>query len=228
MKITFEVEPTTQADREAVVALIARLAASTTAFTTDARQGPVNPTPLPAPALEAPAPETAHAETLAQDVEETGDLSEPVNGTAKPKRIRDRTAERAAAKAKAEAEAEAKAKAEAENKAADDDDDDDDEDPLSPAIPAPPAVPAPAPAPPQPAAKAAKARTPQQSLDDALVVLRCIYDAPGGAAHVKDLQKAHKVAKFTDLPPEAAAGLFTSAYTLAKKLGVALPSAITA
>ena len=195
MKITFEVEPTTAADRKAVVDLIAQLAKSTTAFTTDAQQGPT-PTLGAGPAPQNPTP-------YVPDVTNSDH-------------------------ANLEAEAEAKAKAEAENKAADDDDDDDDEDPLSPAIPAPPAVPAPAPAPPQPAAKAAKARTPQQSLDDALVVLRCIYDAPGGAAHVKDLQKAHKVAKFTDLPPEAAAGLFTSAYTLAKKLGVALPSAITA
>jgi len=226
MKITFEVEPTTAADRKAVVDLIAQLAKSTTAFTTDAKQGPM-PTPSAGPAPQNPTPyvpDVTNSDHANLEAEAEAEAPAPE----KPKRIRDRTAERAAAKAKAEAEAEAKAKAEAENKAADDDDDDDDEDPLSPAIPAPPAVPAPAPAPPQPAAKAAKARTPQQSLDDALVVLRCIYDAPGGAAHVKDLQKAHKVAKFTDLPPEAAAGLFTSAYTLAKKLGVALPSAITA
>jgi hypothetical protein len=225
MKITFEVEPTTAADRKAVVDLIAQLAKSTTAFTTDAKQGPT-PMPSAGPALQNPTPYVPDEAPAPAPAMTNGDIEIEAEAPApeKPKRIRDRTAERAAAKAKAEAEAEAKAKA------ADGDDDDDDEDPLSPAIPAPPPVPVPAP--PQPAAKAAAAagnpRTPQQSLDDALVVLRCIYDAPGGAAHVKDLQKAHKVAKFTDLPPEAAAGLFTSAYTLAKKLGVALPSAITA
>jgi hypothetical protein len=152
--------------------------------------------------------------------------------TTGPRRVRDRTAERRAKREREAAEAAAGGTATKGNgQAADPVVEPDDADPfgdldagfLPPGSPEPP--PAAATKPPVNPILA-KVRTEQGAMDAALTILRCVYDSPDGAKHVKELQKAHKVAKFTDVPLDAAPVLFKTAFALADKLGVALPSGL--
>jgi hypothetical protein len=160
---------------------------------------------------------------------------EPTAATG-PKRVRDRTAERRAKREREAAEAAVagevlqafrggapKGNGQAADPAEPDDGDPFGDDFLPPGSPEPAAAAATKP-PVDPIL--AKVRTEQGAMDAALTILRCVYDSPDGAKHVKELQKAHKVAKFTDVPLDAAPVLFKTAFALADKLGVALPSGL--
>jgi hypothetical protein len=154
---------------------------------------------------------------------------EPTAATG-PKRVRDRTAERRAKREREAAEAAAAAGNPKGNGQAADPAEPDDADPFGDLDAGflPPGSPEPAAAATKPPVNPilAKVRTEQGAMDAALTILRCVYDSPDGAKHVKELQKAHKVAKFTDVPLDAAPVLFKTAFALADKLGVALPSGL--